>query len=202
MSENTIRHKNTTKKVYLTRKDVLKAAAKMLRAHGYHGTSIQMIADEIGVSKSTLFNHIRSKQDMLFELINEPLQKNFPNMKKIYTQQVSSSKKLELAVTNHILDLIENIEVVTVLLLDRDYLESPYKETVMPRRKGYVQIFTHIIEDGIANGEFRHVNPKMATLAILGMCNWLIQWYNPEGGISPQEIAEMYTDYAFRILRP
>jgi len=59
-----------------------------------------------------------------------------------------------------------------------------------------------IIEDGVASGEFRRVEPKMAVLAILGMCNWLVQWYNPEGEVSAQMIAEIYADYALRLVRP
>ncbi len=193
---------NISKKVYLTSKDVLKAAAKLIRIHGYHGTSTQMIADVLGVSKSTIFHHIKSKQDMLFQILNEPMQKVYPNLQEIYSRQLSPAQKLELAVTNHMLLLVDNIEVVAVLLQERDCLKPPYSEILEPVREGYSQIFCRIIEDGVNNGDFRQTNPRIATLAILGMCNWLVQWYNPEGAISSQSIAKTYAEYALQLLRP
>lgn len=192
---------NASKKSYLTPKDVLKAAAKLIRIHGYHGTSTQMIADDLGVSKSTFFHHIKSKQDMLFQILNEPMQKVYPNLQEIYSRQLSPAKKLELAVNNHILILVDSIEVVAVLLQERDCLKPPYSEILEPAREGYVKIFYQIIKDGIASGEFRIVEPQMATLAILGMCNWLVQWYNPNGAISAQAIADMYADFALQLLK-
>jgi AcrR family transcriptional regulator len=185
----------------LTRKDVLKAAAKLIRIHGYHGTSTQMIADALGVSKSTFFHHIKSKQDMLFQILHEPMQKVYPDLQEIYSQQLSPTQKLEFAVTNHILALTESIEVVAVLLQERDCLKPPYSDILEPEREGYVRFFRLVIEDGVASGEFRSVDPKMAALAVLGMCNWLVQWYNPEGEVSAQAIAEMYADFALRFLR-
>jgi AcrR family transcriptional regulator len=193
---------DVTKKGSLTRKDVLKVAAKLIRAHGYHGTSTQMIADELGISKSTYFHHAKSKQDMLFEILNEPLQKVYPNLQEIYSQQLSPKKKLELAIRNHILVLVDSIEVVAVLLQERDCLKPPYSDIITPVREGYVKIFRRIIEDGTKSGDFRPVEPKMAAYAILGMCNWLVQWYNPEGEISPQILTEMYIDFALKILLP
>ncbi len=193
---------DVSKKGSLTRKDVLKVAARLIRAHGYHGTSTQMIADELGISKSTFFHHAKSKQDMLFEILNEPLQKVYPNLQKIYAQQLSPKNKLELAVSNHILNFVESLEVVAVLLQERDCLKPPYSEILSPVREGYVKIFRRIIEDGVQSGDFRPIEPKMAAYAILGMCNWLVQWYNPEGEISPQMLTEMYTDFALKILLP
>ncbi|HHT46820.1 MAG TPA: TetR/AcrR family transcriptional regulator [Firmicutes bacterium] len=194
--------KRTSQKVSLTRKDVLKEAAKLIRLHGYHGTSTQMIADALGISKSTFFHHAKSKQDMLFEIINEPMQKVYPSLKKIYSQQISPSQKLRLAIKNHIVNLVENVEVVSVLLQERDCLKSPYKEIIEPEREGYTEIFCRIIKDGMASGEFLKVHPNVAALAILGMCNWLVQWYNPEGEVSVEEIVEMYTDFSLRMLKP
>ncbi|MCL2337708.1 MAG: TetR/AcrR family transcriptional regulator [Firmicutes bacterium] len=190
------------KKTYLTRQDVLKAAAGLIRIHGYHGTSTQMIADALGVSKSTFFHHIKSKQDMLFQILQEPLERVYPDLQEIYARQLPPLQKLEAAVTNHILSLAENIEVVTVLLQERDCLKPPYREILEPVRDGYVRIFRLIISDGVNSGAFRPVDPKMAALAILGMCNWLVQWYNPAGEVSIQAIAAMYADFALRLVRP
>jgi len=190
------------KKVPLTREDVLKAAARLIRVHGYHGTSTQMIADELGISKSTFFHHAKSKQDMLFEIINAPLQQLYPNIQEIYKRQLSPRQKLELALNNHIVNIVENLEVVAVLLQERDCLKPPYSEILEPVRDGYLRIIRRIIEDGVISGDFRQLNPKVTTYAILGMCNWLVQWYNPEGAVTPKAIAETYTNYALQIVLP
>ena len=191
-----------SKKVNLPREDVLKVAARLIRNHGYHGTSTKMIADELGVSKSTFFHHIKSKQDMLFKILNAPMQKVYPGLQEIYSRQISPTQKLELAVINHILSIGENIEVVSVLLQERDCLKPPYSEVLEPLREGYMQIFRRIIEDGVATGEFQCAEPKMSVLAIMGMCNWLVQWYNPEGKVSPKAMARMYADFSLKLVRP
>ncbi|KUO71111.1 MAG: hypothetical protein APF81_18740 [Desulfosporosinus sp. BRH_c37] len=199
---NNTGNEEVLKKAYLTRQEVLKVAARMIRNHGYHGTSTKMIADELGVSKSTFFHHIKSKQDMLFEILNEPMQRVFPGLQEIYSRQISPTEKLKLAVSNHILRLVESSEIVSVLLQERDCIKPPYSEVLETVRDGYVKIFHSIIEEGVASGEFQIVEPKMAVFAILGMCNWLVQWYNPEGEVSAQTIVEMYSDFALRLVRP
>jgi AcrR family transcriptional regulator len=160
-----------------------------------------MIARELGVSKSTLFHHIGSKQDMLFEILREPMEEVYPRLQEIYRRPISATEKLRLAVSNHILGMAQNLEVVTVLLLERDCLDEPYREVLRPTRERYVQIFRDLIRDGVAGGEFRPVDPKIAAFAILGMCNWLVQWYNPQGEIPPEEIAKTYAEFAVRALQ-
>lgn len=193
---------NNARKGSLTRRDVLKAATRLIRQQGYHGTSVNDIAVALSITKSSLYHHIKSKQDMLFQILDEAITSVSKGLVEISSADLPPTQKISLAMSNHILNLVEHRESVSVLLQERNSLESPYLEVYLPKRKSYELLFRRVIQDGIASGEFRSVDPKTTTLAILGLCNWLVQWYDPEGELSPQTITDSYIDLVMRMLRP
>jgi hypothetical protein len=75
------------------------------------------------------------------------------------------------------------------------YRELPdeQKAAIKGKRDAYEAAVRQIIEDGVAAGELRNVDPRMATLALAGMCNWAYQWYDPEGPLSSREVAQVFS---------
>ena len=84
---------------------------------------------------------------------------------------------------------------MTVFYREQHYLTGPFAREIILRKKAYERYFERIIEEGQASGVFQpSTDPKIATYGLLGMCNWLSQWYRPEGQYSPQQIADMFVD--------
>ena len=103
---------------------------------------------------------------------------------------------MRLAIGAHLTALCEQLDIYTVYLSERRALSGRYHAKVRAEGERHARLLEQIIEQGISHKDFRHVDTKMAAHAILGMCNWLYQWYAPEGRLSPQEIAAIFSDLA------
>ncbi|MCL5960781.1 MAG: TetR/AcrR family transcriptional regulator [Chloroflexi bacterium] len=182
-------------------RDVLRVAAALMRQHGYHGTSMQDIADELGIRKSSLYHHIKTKQEMLFLILDESIESVSKGLFEIMDSALSPKEKLRLAIGNHITEFGEHLDSVGVLLRERASLDPEYEVIYLPKRKKYERTFQQIILDGIREGVFDTEDTKMAAFAILGMCNWMAQWYSPNGDRTPEQVIEAFTKLAERMLK-
>ena len=102
--------------------------------------------------------------------------------------------KLRTLVRAHVLVVADNLAESTIFLHEWKFLGEARRHSIAERRRRYEQLFRHVIEQGIASGDFTPTDPKMATLLVLSAVNWLPQWYNPSGPLSPEEIADSFCD--------
>jgi hypothetical protein len=93
---------------------------------------------------------------------------------------------------------MEHLDLVSVYLREYRTLPPERLREVLSLRRHYEEILMRILEEGIASGDFRPVNGKMAMLGFLGMLNWTHQWFSPQGPLSAQEVAAILVDLALR----
>lgn len=179
---------------------LLEIATQLFKEKGYHNTSMQNLADALGVQKASLYYYIDSKEALLRRILERAATLLGSKVDEIYAADLSPAEKLGLALENHALMVMENLDLASVYLQEYRSLSPSQLEKVMATRKHYEQVLMQVLEDGIASGEFRPVNVKMTLLGFLGMLNWTHQWFSPTGTLSPQEIAAMLTDLALRSL--
>jgi hypothetical protein len=91
---------------------------------------------------------------------------------------------------------VEDLDNVACFVEEGKALEPPYREEYLRKRDAYEGEFRRILEEGIVSGEFRKTDVRLAGFAVLGMCNWVVRWYRPEGPHSPEEIASNLTEVA------
>lgn len=94
--------------------------------------------------------------------------------------------------------VMEHLNLISVYIQEYRRLPPERLGEVLAERKHYEQVLMRILEDGIASGDFRPVNVKIVMLGVLGMLNWVHQWFSPAGELSPQEIATILTDLVLR----
>ena len=99
------------------------------------------------------------------------------------------AEKLRWALENHAVTMMDHLDLVAVYLHEYRNLPPERMAEALAVRKHYEQVLTQIVEDGIAAGEFRSVNVKMAVFGMLGMLNWTHQWFSPDGAFSSHEVA-------------
>ncbi|TMD59687.1 MAG: TetR/AcrR family transcriptional regulator [Chloroflexi bacterium] len=175
----------------LTREEEIRAAAfRVFREKGYHGTSMQDIADEVGLLKGSLYHYIRSKEELLGRLFEGALESTLEELGQIAAGDGTATARLRQMVTTYALAVVSNLDAVGVYL--REYRELPAKElaVVRERRRSMRRLFERVIEQGMRSGEFIRGDAKLATLAILGMCNWMYEWYRPRGRKGAEAVAE------------
>lgn len=178
------------------RERILREAAALFRMQGFNGTSVRDLAQAVGVTKSSLYHHFPSKQALLAEILETTVDRTTPAVRAIAGSGVSASEKVRQAVAQHIVELVADRDNVACFIEEGRFLAPAYLNTYIAKRDRYEQYFRQIVEDGISSGEFRPVSVRLATLALLGMCNWVVRWYRPDGEFSTEEIASQFGQLA------
>jgi AcrR family transcriptional regulator len=175
---------------------LLEVASRLFKEKGYHSTSMQDLADALGVQKGSLYYYIDSKEGLLRKLLERATTFLGTQIDEIYAADLSPVDKLRRALENHAETMMGNLNLVAVYLYEYRNLPPQRLEEALAVRKHYESVLMRILEDGIASGDFRPVNVKMTVFGLLGMLNWTHQWFSPEGGFSAQEIATLLVDLA------
>lgn len=178
----------------MTRDEILEAAAAIISQKGFHGTSMQDIADAVNLQKASLYHHIASKQTILVEVLDRALHLLIDNMRQVMNLALPPEEKLYEAMRVYLQTMLENRELAGVLLLEHRSLEPDQLTSHVPRRDEFEILWRNLINEGIEQGIFSCSNSAMTARAILGVMNWTITWYRPDGRLTPGEIAEHYAN--------
>ena len=175
---------------------LLEAATHLFKEKGYHSTSMQELADALGMQKGSLYYYIEGKEDLLCRLTERATSFMATQIDEIYASDLPPARKLRWALENHAVIMMEHLDLVAVYLYEYRNLPPERLAEALTVRKHYEKVLMQIVEDGIASGEFRDVNVKMAVFGMLGMLNWTHQWFSPDGPFSSNEVATQLADLA------
>ncbi len=185
----------------MRKQEILQAAAQIFRQKGYHAASMQDIADAVHLQKASLYHHVESKQEILLTLLDHALDILIADLEPIAKSEGPPSTKLRQAIHAYIGRLTGEADLAAVLLLEYRSLDPPLRARHIRRRDRFEALWRQILEDGIACGEFRRVDVPLTAFAILGVQNWTITWYRPDGRLRPAEIADGFADLFLEGLR-
>jgi len=174
--------------------EIFAAALRLFQAKGYHGASMQDLADAVGMQKASLYYYFRSKEELLVLVCERGTRAFTQELEEIAASDLNAAAKLRRALECHLGALCEQLDLFTVFLHEQKFLGATHKTRLRGAGKRHAELLATILEQGIASGEFRPMNVTVTTLALLGMCNWLYEWYSPDGALAPREIAAMFSD--------
>ncbi len=178
--------------------EILAAAARMFREKGYHGTSVRDIAESVGLLKGSLYHYIRSKEQLLARLFEGALEDTVRELETIAAQQTAPVERLRAMVKAYVGAITANLDAVALYLREWRSLPPPDLVRVRAKRRAMRTLFEDVIADGMRRGELAAGDPKVATLAVLGMCNWIYEWYRPRGRLGPEQLADELAERAVR----
>ncbi len=186
----------------LKRKDqILNVTAKLFREKGFAASTMRDIANELGIEAASLYHHIRSKDELLEIICFEMADKFITSLKDVNDIYFNPEEKLRTAIKNHILILTSHINKSVVFFGEWKHLTEPRLEEFKTLRHTYENEIRHIIEHGQKENVFDDVDTKFAALTIFSTVNWIYQWYQPDGEITPEEIADKLSDFLLNGLR-
>jgi len=177
----------------MTREDILEAAAQVFRQKGFHGASMNDIADAVNLQKASLYHHVSSKQEILVEILDQALQLLLERITSITDQSISPDKKLKLMIREYLQILVENIDLATVLLFEHRALERRQQSRHIPNRDKFEGLWREVISEGVRTKTFQCDDPALTARALLGLLNWTITWFDPAGPKTIEEISEDYS---------
>jgi AcrR family transcriptional regulator len=167
------------------------AAARLFSQRGYHGTSMQHLGDALGLQRGSLYAHIGSKEDLLFDVVEEGGDHFIARAEAAVAEGSSAPDRLRRLLVGHIETAVEHLDAATVFLNEWRYLSQDLRDVVQAKRDRYEAIVRGIIEEGIASGEFRRdADVRFAARLVLSAGNWTFAWYRPDGELSATDIGE------------
>lgn len=183
---------------------ILIGAARAFRRLGYANATLEDVAREVGIDRSTLYYYVATKAELLVAVLEEPIRRMTRDLKAICELDLSPTGKLQAAILQHMKALADNYPELFVFLAENLHLLPIGEEHgIGENAQEYGVLMRGIIEDGIAAGEFREdLDAQLTMLGIIGMCNWSHRWYRPDGRLSLSEIGRRFADLAMQgILR-
>lgn len=178
----------------MSREDILLSAAQIFRQKGFHGTSMQDIADAVHLQKASLYHHIRSKQEILLGILDEALDTLIADVQPIVASDLPPADKLGAAMRIYIDRMTRHADLAAVLLLEHRSLEPAMQTEHIARRDRFEALWREIIRQGVAQGSFRPVDEAVLSFALLGVQNWLITWYREGGRYTPEQLADQFIE--------
>lgn len=174
----------------LVRERLTETAAELFATRGYSRTTINDIAEELGLRRSSLYHYFRNKEEILDALIDQQTIEHAETLRGLLTDRtLKPAEKLQRAFTRSILHKLTASARFRVL--DQIEFEMPEKQAREHRRRKreILDLWSQLIGEGVTAGELRSIDPRMAAFALLGISNWTAWWYQASGKLTPEEIA-------------
>lgn len=169
---------------------ILRRAASMFREKGFSATSMRDLAETVGIEAASLYNHIRSKNEMLEAICFDVANIFNTNMEAVETGGKKPISKIEDLLRFHIRQMTDNYEEVYVSDREWKHLDEPYLSNFQNQRRSYRKRFAAIIEEGIEKNEIRKIDAPTAVLIILHAVSGIESWHRSKARIGAQELEE------------
>lgn len=179
----------------LVRNQLIDKAAELFATRGYARTTMNDIAEELKLKRSSLYHYFRNKEEILDALIEEQTIAPTQMLKGLIERRSGTAiEKIREALVQSILRKLS--ESARFRVLDQIEFEMPEKQATRHRqmKRAVLDLWSQLISKGIAAGELRKLDTRMAAFALLGITNWTAWWYSPGGKLTPEQIATAMTD--------
>src|SRR5690242_20542301 len=173
------------------RTELTRAAARLFAEKGYHGTSIGDLAEAMGVQKGSLYAHIESKADLLWEVAREGAAAFHAALGAV-PEEGPVVERIRAALRAHLRVVAEQLDVATVFTREWRYLEGERREQFIAERRRYEDRLRALFREGRERGELRiDLDDAAAALVALSAVNWAYTWLRPEA--ATDQLADRFT---------
>ena len=182
-----------------TARRIMRSALKLFARKGYGAVGIREIALDAGISTAALYHYMRTKEDLLVELMTDRLHRITAAVRAALEDLPEPERQLVAAVRVHIISHGRFPEGV----VDEEVrsLSPQARPGIIALRDEYEELWDRVLEAGVESGVFELENPRFARLALLEMCNGVVHWYTPRGEEDLHQIADAYGDMALGLVR-
>jgi len=190
-----------------SRQEILRTAARLFQQRGYDATSMNDVAAALKLSKGGLYHHFQSKDEILFEIMNHAMEITQERVLNPVLDIADPEERLRALIRLHIEVVIgPRDREITVMLHENHPLPPALRRRINSRKKDYVHFLEKLMaevqekrlgDNGKVHRGGRKVSPRAAAFALLGMLNWIYQWYKPEGELQAQNLIPQFTELIF-----
>lgn len=177
-----------------TRQQLLTAAADLFAQQGYPSTSMDQIAAEVGIHKSTIFHYFSGKEDLLADVLDAGLSHYVSSLEAIASRSSDPLARLDAATRNHLDFVLRHGRDLRIFLRERHHLSGARGEAYLRMSERYQATFTGLIAEGIESGALLPGDPALLSLFLLGSANWVVEWFSPGGRLTAEEVTEAFVE--------
>jgi TetR/AcrR family transcriptional regulator, cholesterol catabolism regulator len=173
------------------RQELTRQAARLFAEKGYHGTSIGDLAEAMGVQKGSLYAHIDSKEDLLWDVAREGAAAFHAALDSV-PEEGPAIERVRAALRAHLRVIAEQLDVATVFIREWRYLDGARRDEFLGERRRYEERFRALFREGRERGELRtDLDDATAALVALSAANWAYTWLRP--GTETDALADRFT---------
>lgn len=162
---------------------------------GYFATSISDIAAGSGIQKASIYYHYASKEDLLFHILTSTMDDLTTTLKRCLAVKKDTEQRMRAAVRGHVHFHLERQKENFIANAELRGLTAEHYRSIVSKRDEYESIFQDLIRQGAYEGVFADVDVKILSYAILTLCTAGATWYNPNGRLTVDEIADIYENF-------
>jgi AcrR family transcriptional regulator len=179
--------------------EIVEKATELFYEKGYQGSSLQDLADKIGILKGSIYYYIGSKEDLLDAVIGQVHEAGIRNIDSLAETEGNALERLRRVIVGHVVHMCANLVATTVFLHELDALSEERRNVILGSGHTYQQVFRGLIADGKKEGVIRQdVDERLAALSILGSLNWIHRWYREGAAFTPLDIGTQFADLHVR----
>jgi AcrR family transcriptional regulator len=154
----------------------------------------------VGLYKGSLYYYVSSKEELLVRLFEGREEQVLAEVRAVASATAAGTERLRAMVRTYVLGVLRNLDLVHVYLREEYVLPPAALRQVRAEQRAMRDLFELEIGQGMRDGRFAGTDPKLACLALLGMCTWVHRWYRPRGRLAETAIADEFADRAVRML--
>ncbi len=174
------------------KEQIFDAGARLFAEKGYERTSLQEVADALGVTKPALYYYYRSKEDLLFEIMSFCIDRVTDDLEEVGASAGPPSQRLAAFIHRYVHFFADHPHELTLLSTELDSLTGDLREAIVTKQRRNLAAIRSIVTELLEEGESRDLDPTVSAFALLGMMNWIFSWYDPEGAVSPDRLADHF----------
>jgi TetR/AcrR family transcriptional regulator, cholesterol catabolism regulator len=171
---------------------ILQAAAACFGEQGYRATTLETVAERLGISRVTLYRYCPSKEELLIRVFERSIAIFQRGLRQICAQNVPPEEKLRQIIRHQVRLMADHRNFLSVFFSEEGNLPPDMARRARSERRAYDALIEGVIHEGVQAERLAPLPPKLVSFALLGMCNWLYQWYQPEGPLSADEVARIF----------
>ncbi len=181
--------------------EILKSALSVLAEKGYHGTTMEDIANHLLMTKGSIYYYFKGKQDLVFQSQIKILNQSIQNVEEVKEKDLTIDEKLKTVIIRHIEYSLHEKSGFLLMVNPAEIFSEEQLTKIIQLREQYASCYDSLIEEGIEAGYFAVDNISIARNILLGAMNWVTQWYSADGELDEQAFAASVVDYIMRIVK-
>ncbi|ADZ69510.1 TetR/AcrR family transcriptional regulator [Polymorphum gilvum] len=179
------------------RKAIIREAARVFSRRGSHGTTLDDVAERLGVTKTALYRYVRNKNDLLFACHEEAMEIAREALDIGEAEGRTGLEKIQIGMKEYLREMIGSMGV-PVLILEENALTGERAQKIIALRDAFEKRLRGLFEEGVRDGSVVPLNSKLAVFMLLGAVHWVTKWYSPDGPWTADDVSDALIEMATR----